>query len=106
MRTRASLMPTSSFQIARTNFIASASNVAGRLLADEAALGQTFSTGALTATRSHRGYDSQHFTGPADRRLARRVSRDLDSRLAVDARQSDPAADPGDRRAADGPARR
>src|SRR5436190_18711623 len=45
-RTSASLMPTSSVQIARTNFIVSASIDQSPLLAEECAGGQTFSTDA------------------------------------------------------------
>src|SRR6184192_1392993 len=50
MRTRASLIPTSSFQIARTNFIGKASNGCWPSLARDGACGQTFSTDALMTT--------------------------------------------------------
>src|SRR5436190_8869743 len=49
-RTSASLMPTSSVQIARTNFIVSASIDQSPLLADECASGQTFSPDARASS--------------------------------------------------------
>src|SRR3954471_9536645 len=52
MRTSASLIPTSSFQIARTNFISwGPSNGCPTPLADAGAAGQTFSTGRHAAKR-------------------------------------------------------
>src|SRR5436190_17938767 len=101
-RTSASLMPTSSVQIARTNFIVSASIDQSPLLAEECAGGQTFSTDA----RAGRG--ALHARSTAAWRRSRQVGRgtlcDAVARLAADPRQPHPANNPGDRRTADGPA--
>src|SRR5438067_5438869 len=103
MRTRPSLIPTSSFQTARTNFIAIASIQSRHSLAQEDARGQTFSTDALAANRDWHGCSGQYFATPKPRSLAARAARDVRARVAADARQSDAADDPGNRHPADGP---
>ncbi len=108
IRTSASLIPTSSFQIARTNFIGAASNDWRALLADERAGGPNlfdraaYSYAPRTRWMPRRTFRPAHGAG----RLARGAARDAGARLAADPRQPHPAGDPGDRRAADGPSRR
>src|SRR4051812_16653834 len=103
MRTKTSLIPTSSFQTARTNFIAITSTRSWRSLAQEDARGQTFSTGALAATRDCHGYCGQYFARCELESLASRAARDVRARVAADPRQCHAADDPGDGHPADGP---
>ena len=72
MRTSASLIPTSSFQMARTNFMAwQPPELARHALADACAARQTFSTGGVAVRRGSRGFPGNSFeTGAAGGRWA------------------------------------
>src|SRR3954452_17854591 len=96
MRTNASLIPTSNFQIERTNFMSRSRMFCRAPLAEEGAAGQTFSTDVLAATRRCRELRREHFNRADRRSMARRGSLDPGARLVADPRQPDPAADPGD----------